>query len=334
MSTSRRTAALAVAALATLVLAGCSGSDGGSDASSTPPTASTSGSASASTTSSAPVAGTSAPVQPALPAGANTYVSIGDSYAAGYQPTAKGKGATTRNGFAYQAVTGAKSRGYDLHLVNFGCSGATTASALREAGCSDRDLGPGAQSYSQPQITAAAAYLRAHRGKVALVTVSLGGNDITGCATAADATTCVTNTLRIVAGNIGSIATTLRTAAGPSTRIVGLTYPDIFLGAELSTDPEKRKLANLSVLAFQALINPQLKSAYAKGGATFADVTTATGAFGPLTQTTNLPPYGTIPVPVAKICQLTYFCEFQDIHPRTNGYKIIADLVVQALPKR
>ena len=30
----------------------------------------------------------------------NLYVSLGDSYAAGYQPTAPGVGKTTRNGFA------------------------------------------------------------------------------------------------------------------------------------------------------------------------------------------------------------------------------------------
>jgi hypothetical protein len=29
---------------------------------------------------------------------------------------------------------------------------------------------------------------------------------------------------------------------------------------------------------------------------------------------------------------LTYFCQYHDIHPRTAGYKIIAELVVATLP--
>ena len=39
-------------------------------------------------------------------------------------------------------------------------------------------------------------------------------------------------------------------------------------------------------------------------------------------------------VAVAKACELSYYCEFRDIHARTSGYKIIADLVVGTLPKR
>ena len=60
----------------------------------------------------------------------NLYVSLGDSYAAGYQPTAPGVGKTTRNGFAYQVPGLAKPRGYKLKLVNFGCGGETTVSLL------------------------------------------------------------------------------------------------------------------------------------------------------------------------------------------------------------
>ena len=38
-----------------------------------------------------------------------------------------------------------------------------------------------------------------------------------------------------------------------------------------------------------------------------------------------------MPVPVAKVCQLTFYCQFQDIHPRTNGYALIANLVTATL---
>jgi hypothetical protein len=32
---------------------------------------------------------------------------------------------------------------------------------------------------------------------------------------------------------------------------------------------------------------------------------------------------------VAQICTLTFYCQYQDIHPRTAGYRLIATLVVQ-----
>ena len=33
---------------------------------------------------------------------------------------------------------------------------------------------------------------------------------------------------------------------------------------------------------------------------------------------------------MAKVCELTYYCAEQDIHPNADGYQIIADLVVDA----
>ena len=123
----------------------------------------------------------------ALPAGAQAakpqqqlYVSLGDSYASGFQPTAQGKGANTRNGFAYQVPKLAAARGYRFKLVNFGCGGATTESLLERKDCDPRALGPGGKPYAgRTQIAAAERFLRRHRGKVGLITVSIGGNDVT-----------------------------------------------------------------------------------------------------------------------------------------------------------
>ena len=67
-------------------------------------------------------------------------MSLGDSYAAGYEA---GVG-TTRNGFAYQVADEASGQSHPLELVNFGCGGATTTSILNAVGCSPEGLGPGA----------------------------------------------------------------------------------------------------------------------------------------------------------------------------------------------
>ena len=77
----------------------------------------------------------------------NLYVSLGDSYASGFQPTAPGVGRNTRNGFAYQVPGLVRPRGYKLKLVNFGCSGETTVSLLeRITACGG--LGPGGVDYA------------------------------------------------------------------------------------------------------------------------------------------------------------------------------------------
>jgi hypothetical protein len=93
-------------------------------------------------------------------------------------------------------------------------------------------------------------------------------------------------------------------------------------------------MGRLSVVGFKTLINPTLKKAYAAAAGKLVDVTRATGAYGPLEEMTTLEPYGAIPVPVAKVCELTYYCEFRDIHARTRGYTLIAELIVKALPRR
>src|SRR5664279_3256901 len=310
---------LVAASVALVLLAGCTTSNGVS-----PQPTSSVGSAAPSARS----AGASS-----KPSGPWYYVSIGDSYAAGYQPSGPSSGATTRNGFAYQFVPDALSRGYRLTLVNFACSGATTSSVLHAAGCAGKNLGPGASSYGRrTQAAAAEDFIQAHRNRIALITVSIGGNDITPCGLSASPLGCLSPALASVNTNLSALLTGLRAAGGSGLQIVGITYPDVFLAGALSPVPALRTIAPLSVDAFRTLINPALKSTYSTVGAEFVDVTAATGAYGPLTDTTALPPYGMIPVPVAKICTLTYSCQYHDIHPRTGGYALIATLIAALLP--
>jgi len=63
---------------------------------------------------------------------------------------------------------------------------------------------------------------------------------------------------------------------------------------------------------------------YAEHGFRTADVQTAfhTGDFG---HKRFVPGYGVLPANVADICQFTYMCSLQNIHPNAQGYRIIAD---------
>jgi lysophospholipase L1-like esterase len=274
----------------------------------------------------------------ALPAAADAakkqyYVSLGDSYATGFQPTAPGQGANTRNGFPYQVPKLARARGHRFKLVNFGCGGETTVSLLeRRERCSGAV--PGGERYDgRTQIAAAERFLRAHRGRVGLVTVSIGGNDVTRCARDPQPIPCVAGAVQAINENVTTIARRLRAAAGRKTRIVGTTYPDVILGQWIGENANQ-DLARLSVSAFKDFINPALAKAYTAAGGTLVDVTAASGAYGSLDELVVLPSGTQVPKPVADVCRLTYYCEFRDIHARTSGYRLIADLVVKTLPRR
>jgi lysophospholipase L1-like esterase len=276
-----------------------------------------------------PVAGAQAKAEQQL------LVTVGDSYATGYQSSSATKGANTKHSYSHQLVPLAKKRGYDLKLVNFGCGGATTVSMLKQTKpCPKRGLAVGGTGWGgKTQTAAAEAFLRKNRGKVALITVSISGNDVTACARTANPVPCVAAAVESIKQNVGQITKRLRKAAGPKARIVGITYPDVILGMWVGENANQ-DLAKLSVVAFQSLINPALKATYEAVDGRFVDVTAATGAYTPLEQTTTLAPYGTIPVAVAKVCELTFFCHHRDIHMNTQGYGIIADLIAKTLPKR
>lgn len=254
------------------------------------------------------------------------YVSLGDSYSVGYQP---GKGSTV-------GYTGYVARQTHLILANFGCGGATTGSILDAVGCpAPLSARYGRVSYpTTTQASAAEAFIRAHSGHIGLITVSIGGNNVTACAAAANPISCVGAAAAGITTDVTALAGALRSAAGPKVPIIGLTYPDVILGAYVypsqPATAARITLAKESVVAFKSLINPALEKAYASAGGRFVDVTQATGAYGSLTAMTRLRPYGRIPVPVAKVCTLTWFCAKGNIHAKTGGYALIGKLVTSA----
>jgi lysophospholipase L1-like esterase len=211
---------------------------------------------------------------------AKYYVSLGDSYAVGYQP-----GKLAGSGGATSGYAGYVAAETGLKLVNFGCAGATTTSILNEPGCSDVLAGEaGEVNYSgETQAKAAEGFIASHRGEIGLITVSIGGNDVTSCAKAANAIDCVEGVVGSIRTNVAKLAEGLRAAVGKGVAIIGLTYPDVILGTYVYPkdpgSPAAVSLAQESVVAFKALINPALKKAYALGGASFVDVTAASGSY-------------------------------------------------------
>jgi lysophospholipase L1-like esterase len=256
--------------------------------------------------------------------GTTYYVSLGDSYSVGYQP---GLGATP----GYTAYVARKTH---LTLVNFGCGGATTTSILHDVGCPDvlPHTAGGVTYPTTTQASAAEAFIAAHAGHIGLITVTISGNDVTSCASAASPVACVATADANITTNVTALGQGLRTAAGPKVPMIGLTYPDVILGEyvfpSLPPTPARISLAKLSVVAFKALVNPTLAKAYRQSNAAFVDVTAATGAYIPLTTTRTVQPYGTIPVAVANVCALTWFCAQANIHAKSVGYAFIGKLIV------
>jgi lysophospholipase L1-like esterase len=278
--------------------------------------------------------------------GEQFYVSLGDSYSVGYQPGPPGQpGTSTKDGYAYQLPKLAKKRGYDLELVNFGCAqanpvgtpgtvGETTTTILeRTTPCLISTLG-GPDYSGQTQIAAAERFIKKHRREVRLITVSIGGNDVTACANSPDQFGCFTTAVENIKKNLSVLVERLNAVASKRTLIVGLTYPDVLLGLWVSGEQSDRDLAAASVAGFRDFFNPALNEQYESIEGVFVDVTAATDAYIPLEQTTVYPPYGEVPIAVATVCRLTYFCERRDIHANEEGYRYEAELIAEVLPKK
>jgi hypothetical protein len=298
--------------------------------------------------------------------GTQYYLSLGDSYSVGYQPSPV-SGATS----GYTAVVAAHE---GMQLENFGCGGATTSSILTfddvYCGVDDpinnpngygpaaaTDVGPAVAG--QTEVQAADAFIAAHPGQIGLITVSIGGNDVTACAAAASPIACVGTAVSEIKAHVSTLVVDLRSAltaadgaaAGKKVPIIGVTYPDVLLGLWVNSGPggspadtpafppsaSNKNLATLSVTAFKGFINPALKTAYKTGHAKLVDVTAKTGAYTKLTKTTSMdiPALGlgtvTVPKAVDEVCTLTWYCQLGNIHANNAGYTLIGNLIDKAV---
>ncbi|NUO58344.1 MAG: SGNH/GDSL hydrolase family protein [Hamadaea sp.] len=239
------------------------------------------------------------------------YLALGDSLAAGYQPVTPLDRAEGYVGQLHSRLLATQPK---LRLENLGCDGETTGSLLTGGTCDY----PGRDS----QLEAAERFLHAHKDKVSLVTIDIGGNDLNRCARGGTIDpACVQSALAALAVNLGQTLARLR-AVAPRTPIVGMTYYNPYLAAWL-TGPSGRALAQQSIQV-SAVLNNILTALYRAADARVADVA---GAFASTDLTTQvpLPGVGTVPLAVARICAWTWMCAKTDIHANTIGYAVLAE---------
>ena len=247
------------------------------------------------------------------------YVALGDSLAAGYQPDSA---IGPDQGYVPRVFKALQAKVPNSELVNFGCGGATTTTLLSGGGACTYDAGS--------QLAAAEQFLRDHRGRVLLVTIDIGGNDINRCAaTGTIDEACAAAAIGTVVTNLREIMRRLRLAA-PLVRMVGMTYYDPYLAAWLS-GAAGQALAQQSI-GLTTQLNQQLTAVYTARRARVADVE---GAFATtdLATTTALAGVGEVPLAVARICTLTWMCSRQDIHPTSAGYAVIAQAFLAQTPR-
>jgi lysophospholipase L1-like esterase len=247
------------------------------------------------------------------------YVALGDSYAAGVQPNASGESVATAYGYPDLLYDDVRPSMPGLQLVELGCSGETTTTAIKGGIC----------KYAEgSQLAAATSFIRAHQSSIAFVTVELGANNFEQCVSGDNVDAgCVLDQISTVETELPQIFQQLRAAGGPDMKIVAMNLFDPFLAAWLA-GPEGQILAGESVEVVREF-NQTLRSIHRAAGARTANVAGTFSTYENLSDMTDLPGHGNIPVSVARICEWTWGCtsppQGPNEHPNTEGYQQIAD---------
>ncbi len=285
-------AALAAACAVTLAVSACdTGGSGGTPASSTPT-----------------IKGTS------------YYLALGDSLAVGVQPDSTGASVTTDRGYPNQLYSMLRRTSPELRLIKLGCSGETTSTMIHGGICS---------YLGGSQLAAAGAFLRSHRGHVALVTIDIGANDPNSCILGglpiSQIPGCVNKSVGDAISDLRTILSDLRKAGGSQVPIVGMTYYVPELAGWLQSDSGKEVAVLTERLA--AGYNDMLTSTYRQYGARVANVFAAFRS-SDFTSKVRLAGHGLVPRNVATVCRLTWACaaspEGPNEHANDAGYRVIA----------
>jgi lysophospholipase L1-like esterase len=264
----------------------------------------------------APMAALTASITPmtaeAAPASPQFYLSLGDSLAQGVQPNGSGQSVETNQGYADQLFRIERRHFSHLQLAKLGCPGETTTSFLTGV--------PPFCAYSPtPQLQQALAFLAAHQGHVAFITIDVGANDVDNCLQGGNINlVCISAGFAAIGQKLPAILAQLK-AAAPGVPIIGMNLYDPFLALWLQ-GPQGQVLAVQSEQLSVAL-NNEFAQVYGAFGVPVADVA---GAF----LTTNMTLIGGVPLDVRVICALTWMCVpppvGPNIHANAFGYAVIA----------
>ena len=187
------------------------------------------------------------------------YLALGDSIAYGFQPPKASAGlppSAFDTGYVDLFAARLRALAPGIRVVDYACPGESTKT-FSTGPCPGRSDVKGLHdAFKGAQLDAALAFLRAHRGQVSPITLTLWGNDLGEIVDACKGTlACVqSRTPRAIASGLSSILRRLRAGAPKAEIIVTGTWnPEV---ANLGqTDPLYRSLdATLARVAVEAKV--------------------------------------------------------------------------------
>jgi lysophospholipase L1-like esterase len=233
------------------------------------------------------------------------YLALGDSMAYGFQPTKDPGAGPSAFHTGYVDVFAARLRKLSpqIQVVNYGCPGESTVTFAR-GGCDGLSDGFKLHdAFRGSQLKAAQSFLRAHRGKVSPITVTLWGGDLAPLSARGKG---APSAIASFAARFETILRQLR-AAAPTAEI-------IVTGA---WNPEADRLARVEPL--YRSVDAAIGHAAAASRARVANMFAALNGPGNFTSQK------------ARLCSLTFFCsKGGDPHPTDAGYRAMADAFAAA----
>jgi lysophospholipase L1-like esterase len=233
------------------------------------------------------------------------YLALGDSMAYGYQPTKAKAGARAADfDTGYVDVFAKRLRRISpgLRVVNYGCPGESTVTFTR-GGCPT--LAEGVELHDPhrgSQLQAARSFLRAHRGQVSPITVTLWGGDLFPLSEKG-------KRARAAISAFGSRFTTILEqlrAAAPNAEIIVTGAWNLEADRFARVDPLYRS------------VDAAIRRAASASRARVADMFAALN--GP----------GNVESRRARLCSLTFTCSKHDPHPTDAGYRAMAKALLIA----
>jgi lysophospholipase L1-like esterase len=241
------------------------------------------------------------------------YLALGDSLAYGIQP-AKATAGLPPSGFhtGYVDVFAKRLRGLSpaIRVVNYSCPGESTRTFVAGHCPWLDEAQPLHDPWKGNEEAAALAFLRAHRGQVSPITITLGGNDVAQFSEACgDDLACTRRkapaALRQFGARLAGILGRIR-AAAPDAVVVVTGVWNFDLAHLAATD------------ALHRTLNDTIAH----------DAAGVKARFAPLVPIFNPP--GGVAKRKARLCALTFICSMNDPHPTDAGYRAIADAVWKA----
>ena len=271
-------------------------------------------------------------------------LALGDSLAAGYQPTfgTNLPPIDQSSGYrdlgypgSYAADVASKRR---LRLVDLGCPGETAASMLGTPARNQCAHLYSGEFAAHSQLVAAETFLSRHPGQVALVTIDIGMNDLLRCVSASQVSTlCLEKNNVATERNLVVILRSLVAwlhRTDPRARVVAMNYYDPFLGLAYAPGGTQGLKLALASLAATNLFNLEFANTYRAFAVSTANAASAFHMNTPL----PVAHYGgkALPTDVVSICKLTWMCPIRslqshDIHPNLAGYRTIAGAIEHVL---